>query len=66
MAGFNIDTFERSIRSDAPLYPTDFDADWDEPTDPTEYGEDDGETETDDTAAVPYPDEPWDDDEVAD
>lgn len=65
MAGFNIDTFERSIRSDAPLYPTDFDAEWDEPTDPAEFGEDDAEAE-DDNAAVPYPDEPWDDEEVAD
>lgn len=63
MSGYNIDAFERSIRSDAPMYPNEWDADWDEPTDPTEYGED---AETDDMPAMPYPDEPWDDEEVAD
>ena len=61
---FNIDEFDRSIRSDAPLYPTDWDADWDEPTEPPH--EDDEIPEDDDTAAIPYPDEPWDDEEVAD
>ena len=61
---FNIDEFDRSIRSDAPLYPSDWDADWDEPTEPPH--EDDETVEDDDTAAIPYPDEPWDDDEVAD
>jgi len=45
------------------MYPNEWDADWDEPTDPTEYGED---AETDDMPAMPYPDEPWDDEEVAD
>lgn len=65
MAGFNIDSFEHSIRSDAPLYPHDPDADWDEPTEDAEFfGE--ADTDTDDTAAIPYPDEPWDDDEYAD
>ena len=61
---FNIDEFDRSIRSDAPLYPTDWDADWDEPTEPPH----EDELPEDDDAAVtfPYPDEPWDDDEVAD
>jgi hypothetical protein len=64
-ARFNIDEFDRSIRSDSPLYPTDWDADWDEPTEPPYedtdecFGNDDGE-------GIPYPDEPWDDDEVAD
>jgi hypothetical protein len=62
---FNIDEFDRSIRSDAPLYPTDWDADWDEPTEPPH--EDDEIPEDDDTAAIPYPAEPWDDEEdVAD
>ncbi|NBT49585.1 MAG: hypothetical protein EBT07_17580 [Actinobacteria bacterium] len=62
---FNIDEFDRSIRSDAPLYPTDWDADWDEPTEPPH--EHDEIPEDDDTAVTfPYPDEPWDDEEVAD
>ena len=61
---FNIDEFDRSIRSDAPLYPTDWDADWDEPTEPPH--EHDEIAEDDDTAAIPYPDEPWDDETVAD
>jgi hypothetical protein len=62
---FNIDEFDRSIRSDAPLYPTDWDADWDEPTEPPH--EDDEIPEDDDAAVTfPYPDEPWDDEEVAD
>ena len=62
---FNIDEFDRSIRSDAPLYPTDWDADWDEPTEPPH---EDDEIPEDDDAAVdfPYPDEPWDDETVAD
>ena len=62
---FNIDEFDRSIRSDAPLYPTDWDADWDEPTEPPT---EENELPEDDDAAVvfPYPDEPWDDEEVAD
>lgn len=65
MTGFNIDSFERSIRSDAPLYPNDWDADWDEPTEDAEpFGE--ADAETDDMPAMPYPDEPWDDDEYAD
>jgi hypothetical protein len=57
--------FERSIRSDSPMYPHDPDADWDD--DIIEFPEEGGDMEADvtDTADEPYPDEPWDD-EVAD
>ena len=62
---FNIDEFDRSIRSDAPLYPTDWDADWDEPTEPP-HEDDEVFVGDDDHEGIPYPDEPWDDEEVAD
>lgn len=55
--------FERSIRSDSPMYPHDPDADWDD--DIIEFPEDGSEAVEAGPADEPYPDEPWDD-EVAD
>ena len=56
--------FERSIRSDSPMYPHDPDADWDDdciefPSD-DESGED-MEGDVTDAADGEYPDEPWED-----
>ena len=52
--------FERSIRSDSPMYPHDPDADFDD--DLIEFPSDDEtDMESDVTDSAEYPDEPWDD-----
>ena len=56
--------FERSIRSDSPMYPhdpdADFDDDWIEFPSDDENGED-MEGEVTDAADGEFPDEPWED-----